>query len=80
VGRGKIYSQVKGWVGRWGSLAIFLFSLVPFVFDLVGIAAGILRFPFWRFMLFCWLGRVVLYTVFVTLAAMGWKAILPFFG
>jgi membrane protein DedA with SNARE-associated domain len=80
VGRGKIYGQVKGWVRRWGALAIFVISLIPFVFDLVGIAAGILRFPFWRFMLFCWLGRVILYTVFVSLTAMGWKAILPFFG
>jgi membrane protein DedA with SNARE-associated domain len=80
VERRKMYGKVEGWVIKWGAPAIFLFSLVPFVFDLMGIAAGILRFPFWKFLLFCGLGRVTLYTVFVTLAAMGWKAIFPFYG
>jgi membrane protein DedA with SNARE-associated domain len=76
----KMYVQVEGWVRKWGSLAIFLFSLVPFVFDLVGIVAGILRFPFWKFVLFCGLGRTILYVVFITLAALGWRALLPYFG
>ncbi|NIM04502.1 MAG: hypothetical protein GTN65_02530, partial [Armatimonadetes bacterium] len=80
VARGKMYGRVERRVKRWGAIAILLFSMVPFVFDLVGIAAGILRFPFWRFMLFCGLGRIVLYVVFVTLAALGWRAILPFFS
>jgi len=80
VARGKMYGRVERWVRRWGALAIFLFSLVPFVFDLVGIAAGILRFPFWKFVLFCGLGRTILYVVFVTLAALGWQALLPSFG
>ncbi|TES87934.1 MAG: DedA family protein [Dehalococcoidia bacterium] len=80
VARGKMYGRVEKWLRRWGALAIFLFALMPVVFDLIGIAAGILRFPFWKFLLLCGLGRTILYTVFVTLAALGWKAILPFFG
>jgi len=80
VERRKMYGRVEGWLRKWGAPAIFLFSLIPFVFDLIGIAAGILRFPFWKFLLLCGLGRTILYTVFVTLAALGWKAILPFFG
>ena len=80
VERRKMYGRVEGWVTKWGAAAIFLFSLVPFVFDLVGIAAGILRFPFWKFILLCGAGRTILYIVFVTLAALGWKAILPLFG
>jgi len=80
VARGKMYGRVEKWLRRWGAPAIFLFALMPFVFDLIGIAAGILRFPFWKFLLLCGLGRTILYTVFVTLAALGWKAILPFFG
>lgn len=80
VERKKMYGRVEGWLRKWGAPAIFLFSLIPFVFDLIGIAAGILRFPFWKFLLLCGLGRTILYTVFVTLAALGWKAILPFFG
>ena len=80
VERRKMYYGIEWRVKRWGALAIFLFSMIPFVFDLVGIAAGILRFPFWRFLLFCGLGRTILYTVFVTLAALGWRALLPAFG
>lgn len=76
----KIYGQIEGWVRRWGSLAIFLFSLVPLVFDLVGIVAGVLRFPFWKFVIFCGLGRTILYVVCITLAALGWRALLPYFG
>ncbi len=80
VQRGKMYSRVEGWVRKWGVMTIFVFSLVPFVFDLVGIVAGVLRFPFWKFILVCWLGRTLLYVVFVVLAALGWQAVLPYFG
>ena len=80
VAGNRMYGRVEGWVRRWGALPILIFSLVPFVFDLVGIAAGALRFPFWKFFLFCWLGRVILYVLFVSLAALGLKIILPWLG
>ncbi len=80
VERRKVFGRIEEGVRKWGALAVFFFSLLPFVFDLVGIAAGILRFPFWKFILICGLGRTILYVVFVTLAAMGWRAIFPFFG
>lgn len=80
VEKRKMYHEIERRVKKWGALAIFLFSMIPFIFDLVGIAAGILRFPFWRFLLFCGLGRIILYIIFVTLAALGWKALLPVFG
>ena len=76
----RLYERLVDWVRRWGSMAIFLFALVPLFFDLVGLAAGILRFPLWKFILVCWLGRTLLYTVVVVLAALGWEAILPYFG
>ena len=76
----KLYERLTGWVKRWGSIAIFIFSLVPLFFDLVGLAAGVLRFPLWKFILICWLGRTVLYVIFLVLAALGWKALLPYFG
>jgi membrane protein YqaA with SNARE-associated domain len=80
VERSQIYNRLVGWVTRWGAIAIFVFSLVPFFFDLVGIAAGILRFPFWRFLLACWLGRTLLYVIVVLAAAWGWEAVLPYLG
>lgn len=78
--RSQIYRRLVGWVKRWGAPAIFAFSLVPLIFDLVGIAAGVLRVPFWKFMLACWLGRTLLYVIIVLAAAWGWKMALPHFG
>ncbi len=74
------YNRLVDWVRRWGSLAIFIFTLVPLFFDLVGLAAGVLRFPVWKFILVCWLGRTLLYVTFIVLAALGWEAVLPYFG
>lgn len=80
VERRETYRRVARWMKRWGALAIFLFSVVPFVFDLVGIAAGTLRYPFWKFLFFCWLGRTLLYTVLIVLVALGWDSLLPYFS
>ena len=78
--KSKLYFRLVGWVEKWGALAIFIFALVPLFFDLVGLAAGVLRFPLWKFVLVCWLGRTILYVVFIVLAALGWKVVLPYFG
>ena len=76
----KLYERLSAWVQRWGTVAIFVFTLIPLFFDLVGIAAGALRYPLWKFVLVCWIGRTLLYVTFVMLAALGWHAVLPFFG
>ena len=80
VENSKLYQRLVDWVRRWGVIAIFIFALVPLFFDLVGLAAGVLRFPLWKFILVCWLGRTLLYVVFVVLAALGWEAVLPYLG
>jgi len=76
----KLYWRLVGWVKKWGALAIFIFALLPLFFDLVGLAAGVLRFPLWKFILVCWLGRTILYVIFIALAALGWHVVLPCFG
>jgi len=75
--RSKMYNRVEGWMRRWGALTIFIMAVVPFVFDLAGIAAGVLRFPFWKFFLLCWLGRTLLYVGAALAGAWGWEAVLP---
>ncbi len=67
----KYYSKVEGWMRRHGGATIFLMSLFPFVFDVVGLAAGSLRYPFRRFLLYCWLGRTLNYMTWVTLGSLG---------
>ncbi|MFC2014088.1 YqaA family protein, partial [Chloroflexota bacterium] len=80
VQRRDIYVRLEYWVKRWGILAIFLLSLAPFFFDLAGIAAGVLRFPFWKFLLACLLGRTILYIVIALAGAQGWEAVLRYLG
>jgi len=54
------YQRAEGWMKRYGSRTIFLFALVPFLpFDLAGLAAGTLRFPFWKFFAATFAGRMV---------------------
>ena len=79
LSKSKMYNRVEGWVRRWGALTIFIFSVIPFIFDLVGIAAGAMRYPFWKFFLLCWLGRTILYIFMIWLASMGLNVVLPWF-
>jgi uncharacterized membrane protein YdjX (TVP38/TMEM64 family) len=81
VRRWKLYTRVESWLEKWGFVVIFGFNLVPFFpFDLVGIAAGVLRFPLWKFYLACLAGRSLAYG-FMAMAGAGWiqlPAWLPF--
>jgi membrane protein YqaA with SNARE-associated domain len=80
VTRQRVYARLKGWLERWGMLTIFVLSMVPLVFDLVGIAAGVLRFPLWKFFIACWVGRTILYLVIAWGGALGWGALLHWLG
>jgi membrane protein YqaA with SNARE-associated domain len=80
ISRQRVYTRLKGWVARWGMLTIFVLSIVPLVFDLAGIAAGVLRFPLWKFFIACWLGRTILYLIIAWGGAMGWAALLNWLG
>ena len=80
IAKARIYNRLAAWVESWGAIAIFFFSVLPLVFDLVGIAAGVLRVPFWKFLLACWLGRTLLYVGIILGAAWGWDTLLPYFS
>ena len=75
-----VYDRVAAWMRRRGGITIFVMSVIPLVFDVVGIAAGSLRYPFWKFLLCCWLGRTLSYVVVVTLAALGFNLVLRWFS
>jgi len=77
--KSKVYNRMEGWVKRWGWIAVFVLSIFPFVFDIVGIIAGALRMPLWRFLLACWLGRTISYVFMTYMASLGFKAI-PWFN
>jgi membrane protein YqaA with SNARE-associated domain len=54
----RLYLRIASWVERRAAVLIFVFAFVPNpVFDLVGFAAGALRYPVARFLFFCLLGK-----------------------
>ena len=54
------YQRLVGWMERRGGITVFVLSAIPNpFFDLAGIAAGTLKYPVWRFLLFCWLGKTL---------------------
>lgn len=55
-----IYKRMVGWMQRNGRLTVFALAAIPNpFFDVTGIAAGALRMPVLKFLLFCWLGQMV---------------------
>ncbi len=69
----RVYDYLAAWMERRGDITIFALSAIPNpFFDLAGIAAGASRYPLWRFLFICWLGKVLKTTV---VAWMGFQGI-----
>jgi membrane protein YqaA with SNARE-associated domain len=77
----KWFARAEKWMRRWGTLTVFVFSLVPVLpFDAAGMAAGVLQFPMRKFLLACFLGKFLLYTIMALFGAWGWEALLRYMG
>ena len=58
-GHSGAYMRAEGWMRRYGWVALAVFAFMPFfIFDLVGIVAGAVRFPIWKFLLATCAGRL----------------------
>jgi len=67
----ELYGRLEAGMKRYGLWVILALSIFPNpTFDLAGIAAGALRFPFWSFLLTCWVGKTIK-TVTVALIGAG---------
>jgi membrane protein DedA with SNARE-associated domain len=63
--RNDTYRRIQPWVQKWGGWAILVLASIPNpVFDLVGVAAGALKMPLWKFLIFCWVGQLIKMTIF----------------
>jgi len=61
----KTYEQIVGWMQKWGSWTIFALAFIPNpLFDIAGLAAGILRYPAWKFLLVGAAGRLPKHILF----------------
>ena len=69
------YQAAEKWIHSYGGWAIFLFAFVPFlIFDFIGIAAGVFKYPLRKFLLFAWAGRFPrsLIEAYVGVAILDW--------
>src|SRR5687767_4431410 len=58
IARGKWYDKANHWMVSYGFWCVAFFAFVPNpVFDAIGFAAGVLRYPLWKFILACFLGK-----------------------
>lgn len=65
VDRKDWYDRVVSWMSRYGNLTVLFLAFIPNpLFDLAGMAAGVLRMPLPRFLLWCALGKVLKMLVF----------------
>ncbi|MEM0480597.1 MAG: VTT domain-containing protein [Candidatus Aenigmatarchaeota archaeon] len=53
----KEYKKYKKYVEKYGDVVIFLFSLLPLPFDIVGIICGSVKYDIKRFLFFTFLGK-----------------------
>ena len=71
-----IYTRVQPWVQKWGAWTVLAMAAVPNpFFDLAGIAAGTLKMPIWKFLVYCWIGQMIKMLIFAFAGAFS----LPFF-
>jgi membrane protein YqaA with SNARE-associated domain len=58
IPQGKLYEKANHWMVKYGFWCVAFFAFVPNpVFDAIGFAAGVLRYPLWKFVVACFLGK-----------------------
>jgi membrane protein YqaA with SNARE-associated domain len=73
IARGKWFDKADHWMRTYGFWCVAFFSFIPNpFFDAIGLAAGALRYPPWRFTLACLLGKTA---KFVLVALAGARAL-----
>lgn len=76
-----LYQRMEYRMKKWGSITLFVLALIPNpIFDVAGAAAGALRFPLWKFLIYGGAGRIIKHTLFAFAGAWGMEFILRFFG
>lgn len=60
-----VYNKINPWIEKYGGWAILVLSAIPNpFFDIAGIAAGMAKMKFWRFLFFCWIGQLIKMAMF----------------
>jgi membrane protein DedA with SNARE-associated domain len=65
VERTNVYDRIRPWVEKYGGWAILVLTAIPNpVFDVAGIAAGIMKMPLRTFLISVWVGQMIKMTLF----------------
>ena len=65
VERSDIYDKINPWIEKYGGWTILVLSAIPNpFFDIAGVAAGMAKMPFRRFLFFCWIGQLIKMAMF----------------
>ena len=68
VEKKETYEKYKGYIKKYGFLSIIFLSGIPNpLFDIVGIAAGVLKVPLWKFIVAAWIGITIKMFLIVSL-------------
>lgn len=66
IDRPDLFAKIEQGLDRYGSAAVFTFAFLPLpLFDLVGMAAGTVRYPVVRFFLVCCTGKILKMLLYV---------------
>jgi len=72
--RARIYDRLERWMRINGPLTVLILSAVPNpFFDLAGAAAGVLRMPVRKFLVWCWIGETAKMMGFAVLGSLSIK-------
>ena len=71
----RLYDKSAQWLKKWGVLTVFVFAVTPSPFDVMGMVAGLLRYPFWKFFLACLCGKILKYIGIAVAGAFGWEMV-----
>jgi membrane protein YqaA with SNARE-associated domain len=65
VERRDLYQKIKKWMDKFGGLTLLVLAFIPNpLFDVAGIAAGMLKIPLWYFLTFCVIGKILKMLIF----------------
>jgi uncharacterized membrane protein YdjX (TVP38/TMEM64 family) len=71
-----IYQRMVDWLKKYGPLAILSLSIIPNpFFDLTGAAAGALKMPVKKFLLWTWIGETIKMLMFAYAGASSLRSI-----
>lgn len=76
----KSYPGVRKAFKKYGFWAIPVFALTPLPTDIIGLVAGILRYPLLKFFLGCLIGKIILHWVMAYGGAYSFEIVKSLFG